>query len=73
MITTHRMTRMAGKALLTGGLALVGLTLAAGTAQAFNPQPDPPGKPIVVSVNPGLDPSRPITIGVHPQLNQQGR
>jgi hypothetical protein len=33
---------------LSAGAALVALGLASGTAQAFNPQPDPPGKPIVV-------------------------
>jgi hypothetical protein len=40
---------MAGKALLAGGIALAALGLASGTANAFNPQPDPPGKPIAAS------------------------
>ena len=40
--------------LLSGSIALAGLGLSMGTAQAFNPQPDPPGKPGVVQrVNPG--------------------
>lgn len=48
--------KIAGKALLSGGLALAALGLASGTAHAFNPQPDPPGKPnpvgVVVQQNP---------------------
>jgi hypothetical protein len=40
-------------ALLSGGVALAGLTLSAGTAQAFNPQPDPPGKIASHQVDPG--------------------
>ena len=51
MITNHNLKKIAGSALLSGGLALVGLGLASGTAQAFNPQPDPPGKPAAVSAN----------------------
>ena len=31
-------------ALLSGSVALAGLGLSTGTAQAFDPQPDPPGK-----------------------------
>jgi hypothetical protein len=55
-----------GKALLSAGVALVGLGLASGTAQAFNPQPDPPGKPVAVAVNPPiLDKS--ATVGFNPQ------
>jgi hypothetical protein len=53
MITIHEVKKTAGKALLAGGVALVGLGLASGTAQAFNPQPDPPGKPGVAQ---GFDP-----------------
>ncbi|MUL76435.1 hypothetical protein [Mycolicibacterium sp. CBMA 226] len=34
--------------LLSGGIGLAGLGLSAGTAQAFNPQPEPPGRPAVV-------------------------
>jgi hypothetical protein len=47
MITTHNIKRMGGKALLSGGVALAALGLTSGTAHAFNPQPDPPGKPHV--------------------------
>jgi hypothetical protein len=50
MISTHNIKKIAGTALLSGGLTLVGFGLASGTAQAFNPQPEPPGKPINVSV-----------------------
>lgn len=46
MITTHNLKKIAGSALLSGGLALIGLGFTAGTAQAFNPQPEPPGKPV---------------------------
>ena len=44
MSTTENLKRIAAGALLSGGVALVGLAMGAGTAQAFNPQPDPPGK-----------------------------
>ena len=44
MITAHTMKRMAGKALLSAAVALAELGMASGTANAFNPQPDPPGK-----------------------------
>jgi len=45
MITTIK--KVAGTALLSGGLTLIGFGLASGTAQAFNPQPEPPTKPSV--------------------------
>jgi hypothetical protein len=35
---TFNLKRFAGKALLSGGAALIGFGLASGTAQAFNPQ-----------------------------------
>jgi hypothetical protein len=70
MITTHDMKKLAGKALLATGVALVALGLASGTAQAFNPQPEPPVKPGTAQ---GFDPqpeppgaNRSI-IAVHPQ------
>ena len=44
MSTTHRVKRTIVGALLSGSVALAGLGLGMGTAQAFNPQPDPPGK-----------------------------
>jgi hypothetical protein len=58
--------KFVGKALLSAGVALVGLGLASGTAQAFNPQPDPPGKPVAVAVNPP-NLSKPATVGFNPQ------
>jgi hypothetical protein len=59
MTTTHNMKKMAGKALLSGGLALAALGLASGTAQAFNPQPEPPGKPIPTAGTAAVFPSGP--------------
>jgi hypothetical protein len=54
MSTTHNMNRIVVRALLSGSVALAGLGLSMGTAQAFNPQPDPPGKVASAQrVNPG--------------------
>jgi hypothetical protein len=65
---THNMKKFAGKALLSGGVALVGLGLASGTAQAFNPQPDPPGRQATGAVNqPPEVQSKPGIIVVNPQ------
>ena len=48
------MKRIIFAALLSGSIALAGLGLSMGTAQAFNPQPDPPGKVTTQQhVNPG--------------------
>jgi hypothetical protein len=44
MSTTHNVKRIIVGALLFGGVALAGLGLSMGTAQAFDPQPEPPGK-----------------------------
>lgn len=66
MITTTSM-KLAGKALLASGIALAGLGLASGTAQAFNPQPEPPTKPSSVIDNPVQDRS---IIAVNPQLER---
>jgi hypothetical protein len=52
-MNTNRIKRVAVGALLSGGVALAGLSLSTGTAQAFNPQPDPPGKVAQQRVNPG--------------------
>jgi hypothetical protein len=38
------MKRIIVGALLSGSVALAGLGLSMGTARAFDPQPDPPGK-----------------------------
>jgi hypothetical protein len=65
---TRTITTFAGRALLTGGVALAGLGLAAGTAQAFNPQPDPPGRQATVAVNqPPETQHKPGIIAVDPQ------
>ncbi|MDT5093224.1 MAG: hypothetical protein QOH60_2587 [Mycobacterium sp.] len=45
---------MAGKLVVSGALTLAALGLASGTAHAFDPQPDPPGKP--VASNPATNP-----------------
>jgi hypothetical protein len=63
MTTRHAMKKLVGKGVLSAGAALVALGLAAGTAHAFNPQPDPPGKPIS-AFNP-QPPGKPITINTH--------
>ena len=48
------MKRIIVGALLSGSVALAGLGLSTGTAHAFDPQPDPPGKVAVQQkVNPG--------------------
>ena len=61
MSTTNNVKRIIVGALLSGGVALAGLGLSMGTAQAFNPQPDPPGKirgfdpqPDPPALNPGV-------------------
>lgn len=42
-------------ALLSGGIALAGMGLSMGTAQAFDPQPDPPGNSVTSpKLNPGV-------------------
>jgi hypothetical protein len=54
MMSSHNMKRIVVGALLSGSVALAGLGLSMGTAQAFNPQPDPPGKVAAAQrVNPG--------------------
>jgi hypothetical protein len=41
--------------LLSGSIALAGLGLSTGTAQAFDPQPDPPGETTSAPrLNPGV-------------------
>jgi hypothetical protein len=51
---SRNLKKAAAKAVLSGGLALAGLALASGTAHAFDPQPEPPTKPNVTSVNPSV-------------------
>jgi hypothetical protein len=46
MNITRSLKKMIVGALLSGGIAVAGLGLTAGTAHAFNPQPDPPGRSI---------------------------
>jgi hypothetical protein len=52
MSTTHNVKRVIAGALLSLGFAVAGSPLTAGTAHAFDPQPDPPAKPTTSSVNP---------------------
>ena len=64
MSTTHNVKRIIVGALLSGSVALAGFGLGMGTAQAFDPQPDPPGKirgfdpqpepPSMSRLNPGV-------------------
>jgi hypothetical protein len=68
MATTQNIKTIAGKALLSGAVALAGLGLASGTAHAFNPQPDPPGMPhfAVVQQSPLQPEIGNGATGVHP-------
>jgi len=68
MITTHSVKRIIAGSLLSGSVALAGLGLSMGTAQAFNPQPDPPGK--VASTHP-VNPGE--IHGFNPQPDPPGR
>jgi hypothetical protein len=69
MTTTHSVKRMLVGALLSGGIAVAGLGLSAGSAQAFNPQPEPPGKPLspgtIQGFNPQPDPPGVIRVTIH--------
>ncbi|MGX9791376.1 hypothetical protein [Mycobacterium sp. MMS18-G62] len=58
------MKRIIVGALVSGSVALAGLGLSMGTAQAFNPQPDPPGK--IRGFDPQPDPPGVIR-GFNPQ------
>ena len=62
MSTTHNVKRIIVGALLSGGVALAGMGLSMGTAQAFDPQPDPPGKS---ESSPKLNPG--VIRGFNPQ------
>jgi hypothetical protein len=52
-------------ALLSGGIAVAGFGLATGTASAFNPQPDPPGRHLPATQH---DPT--IAVNPHLSINQ---
>lgn len=43
-INSKTVTKTVGTLFVSGMVALAGLGITAGTAHAFNPQPDPPGK-----------------------------
>jgi len=62
------MKRIIIGALLSGSIALAGLGLSMGTAQAFNPQPDPPGK---VATSPITNPG--VIRGFNPQPDPPGK
>ena len=68
MSTTHSVKRIIVGSLLSGSVALAGLGLSMGTAQAFDPQPDPPGK--VASTHP-VNPGE--IHGFNPQPDPPGR
>jgi hypothetical protein len=68
MSTTHNVKRIIVGALLFGGVALAGLGLSMGTAQAFDPQPDPPGKS---EISPKLNPG--VIRGFNPQPDPPGK
>ena len=48
-MNTNRTLKFIAGALLSGGVAVAGFGLATGTANAFNPQPDPPGRHLSVN------------------------
>jgi hypothetical protein len=54
MSTTYNVKRIIVGALLSGSVTLAGLGLSMGTAHAFDPQPDPPGKTAPAHLNPGV-------------------
>jgi hypothetical protein len=56
MNTTSNVKKMLVGALLSGGFGLAGLGLSIGTAQAFNPQPEPPGRPAAIIFTDGVGP-----------------
>jgi hypothetical protein len=67
MSTTNNVKRIIVGSLLSGSVALAGFGLSMGTAQAFDPQPDPPGLPASVAhLNPG------VIRGFNPQPDPPG-
>jgi hypothetical protein len=58
----NNMKRLIVAALMSGSVALAGFGLSMGTAQAFDPQPDPPGKS---ESSPRLNPG--VIRGFNPQ------
>lgn len=68
---TSAIKKVAGTALLSGSLTLIGFGLASGTAQAFNPQPEPPTKPVTVG-HPQIT-SQGVIHGFNPQPDPPGR
>ena len=67
MSTTYSVKRIIAGSLLSGSFALAALGLSMGTAQAFNPQPDPPGK---VATSPITNPG--VIRGFNPQPDPPG-
>jgi hypothetical protein len=55
-------------ALLSGGVAVASLGLSTATANAFNPQPDPPGDSVA---SPFIDPG--VIRGFNPQPDPPGK
>jgi hypothetical protein len=51
-MNTNRTLKLIAGTLLSGGIAVAGLGLTTGTASAFNPQPDPPGRHIFIKRGP---------------------
>lgn len=77
MTTTHNVKRIIVGALLAGSVGLAVFGLGMGTAHAFDPQPDPPGKSeISPKLNPGVirgfDPQPEPPIRTAPAVQQAG-
>ncbi len=78
---SHHATRTVAAALLSGGVALAGLGLATATAYAgpangvpipaFNPQPEPPGRPGAATNSQPESPG--VRVGFNPQPDPPGR
>ena len=62
------MKRIIIAGLLSGSIALAGFGLSMGTAQAFDPQPDPPGQS---QISPKLNPG--VIRGFNPQPDPPGK
>lgn len=71
MKTKHHVTRVVAGAVLSAGVAAAGLGLTPATANAFNPQPDPPGRHLAALVHRLQNLAE--RVGFNPQPDPPGR